>query len=419
MSKNLLYQNSNVILIYLYCFLFQYYFVKAQPVNFVGNGSFEELIDCSWPPHLVKVKYWRSIDSVSWSPFICSTCAGLSNAPWNANTFQVARTGNNYGVATFFCDEAFSCTSFNSRIYFRNRLKAPLQSGHTYCVKFYVNIANTSTFASDGFAAYFGNNSIDTITKTGVPLVYLQPQIQNPAFNIISDTLNWIPILGVFVANGDEKHMLIGNFKNDLNTHTLLITSSLPQSVFTDVCLDDVSCIDIDLPAYAGSDTYVVSGGSVYIGRERDVGIDEACVWYKLPNSVTAIDTAAGIWVSPTTTSTYMVVQDICGNIKRDTVVVSLSGVGSNELEAIENDISMFPNPASDYLQFQYTLDVSDLFTRFVIYNSLGQIMREDAIEFKSKKARIHINDLSSGVYSIELKNSSGQLIKRRFVVAR
>ncbi|MCU0361068.1 MAG: T9SS type A sorting domain-containing protein [Bacteroidia bacterium] len=185
------------------------------------------------------------------------------------------------------------------------------------------------------------------------------------------------------------------------------------------MAVDDVSCIDIDLAAYAGPDTYVVSGGSVYIGRPGDVGIDDACIWYKLPNTTNSIDTAAGIWVSPTATSTYMVVQDICGNIKRDTVVVSLSGVGISELEAIQNDISLFPNPAADQIQLQFSLDISNPFTSLSIFNNFGQLIREDEIAFKHKKASVRIDELDNGVYFFELKNSSGQTVKKRFVVAR
>src|SRR5690606_40769166 len=76
-------------------------------------------------------------------------------------------------------------------------------------------------------------------------------------------------------------------------TYTLSLHDALPISVsidtefypdyWTDVLIDDVSCIEVNLPAYAGRDTTILIGDSVYIGREKDFAIDTGCVWYKLP----------------------------------------------------------------------------------------------------------------------------------------
>jgi len=269
--------------------------------------------------------------------------------------------------------------------------------------------------------AYFGGDELDTITKAHLPLSYLSPQISNPSFNYLTDTVGWTAITGTFTAQGGEKYMLIGNLRSNNATNSVVSNPTTAAQGYsgTAVGLDDVSCIDIELPAYAGPDTYVVLGGSVFIGRPRDVGIDDACTWYKLPNAATSIDTAAGIWVSPTATSTYMVVQDICGNIKRDTVVVSLSGVGISEMEAIQNDIRLFPNPATDVIQLHYTLDIEEPFSEIAFYNNLGQLVYEATVAFKNKKATIPISNLDNGLYSLELKNASGQCIKKRLVLAR
>ncbi|HQQ93561.1 MAG TPA: T9SS type A sorting domain-containing protein [Bacteroidia bacterium] len=389
--------------------------------NYVSNGGFEDLYHCQMPNILNLAKGWRSIDSITSFPFVCSSCSGINCVPVSPVTYQFPRSGSNYVTTDMLCSSP-PCASYFTRGYLRNRLKQTLVQGKKYCVKFYINISNYSTAGMDGFSAYFTDDSIDTITAGGVPLTYLSPQVNNPIGNIITDTLNWVPITGTFVANGNEKHIIIGNFRSSIATTTLLVNPIYLPWIVTEAGVDDISCIPIDLPAYAGPDRWFLPGDSVYIGRESDVEIDESCIWYNMtsPTTSVTIDTIAGLWVKPISTSTYVVRQQLwCSGVKWDTVVVSLSGVGINELEAIENDFSVFPNPASDYLQFQYTLDVSDPVKGCTIYNSLGQIIREDSIDFRNKKARIQIDDLSNGVYSIELRNSSGQLIKRRFVVAR
>jgi len=271
----------------------------------------------------------------------------------------------------------------------------------------------------DGFGAYFGDNSVDTITKTGVPLTYIIPQVQNLNNNIITDTLNWTLITGTFVASGNEKHLIIGNFKSDVATNTVLINPNNPPLVATDVCIDDVSCVAIDLPAHAGNDTSCIPGTSVYIGRPQDVGIDEACIWYKLPNITTAIDTAAGLWVSPLVTTTYVVRQEICGNVKWDTVVVHQTAVGLNESYLLNENLKVYPIPAQDKITLQFSIpNIEDQFKQIIIYNSLGQTVKEEEIGFKNRTATILTNDLKNGVFILELRSSHSEKITKRFIIA-
>jgi hypothetical protein len=273
-----------------------------------------------------------------------------------------------------------------------------------------VCVGNPATYGIDSFGAYFGDNSLDTITTCCIPLNYLIPQIQNPVGNIISDTLNWTLITGTFVASGNEKHMVIGNFKTDAATTKTLINSSNLPFVAMDACIDDVSCIPIDLSAYAGPDLYCIPGNSVYIGRPQDVGIDEACMWYKLPNMTTAIDTAAGTWVTPTSpTNTYVVKQDICGNIKYDTVVVYQSGVGFNNLQMYADNINLFPNPTSDNLNITFMKGVSQV----IIVNSLGQFIRREDLPSQNTQIILQTSDLSNGLYQIHIKTPFGRVTKK------
>jgi len=399
------------------------FFSTSQVVNFVNNGSFEQTYDCNSPYYTTKVKYWMAIDSVSYCGNYLSVCNGY--IPYQGNTeFQYPRTGNTFILATFYNPSFYS-----SRGYFKNRMKSNLIQGKTYCVKFYVNIANTTTYGMDGFGIYFGGNLIDTITKCTVPLSYINPQVKNPNGNIITDTLGWVPITGTFVANGTEKYALIGNFKANGTVDSLLINPTNLPLVFTDVCIDDVSCIDIDLPASAGSDTYCIPGNSVYIGRPQDIGIDEACTWYNITNTNTPIGIAAGITVSPVTTNTYIVKQDICGNIKWDTVVVYISGLGNVEWQMLNDRLKIGPNPANDVLQIELNVEAGDLFKSISIYNNLGRLLREEEIMFKNKITTVKTDELPNGVYFLKLNGASPlrqaqgetntQTVSKRFVVAR
>jgi len=344
-----------------------------------------------------------------------SKCNGY--VPLNGNTYQVPRTGSVYILAGWY-------NYGSNRQYMKNRMKSNLQSGKTYCVKFYVNIANTSPRGMDGFGIYFGDNTIDTIKYNTVPLTYLTPQVKNPLGNVIKDTLNWVAVTGTFVATGNEKYALMGNFLADNAVTTASIGGMYFPAYWTDLCIDDVSCIELNLPAFAGRDTSVAPVSPVFLGRQPDVGIDEACVWYKLPNT-TPIDTVAGFWVQPTATSTYVVEQTICGLIKRDTVVIHMNLLGNNELGfgSAQPDIRVWPNPVEDVLaittQGHRGSETQSFIYEVRIINSLGQKISEKEIEFKNNKIEINTSELPNGVYYLRLKSGKANTVSKRFVISR
>ncbi len=393
------------------CFLlFSFTIASGQIANYVSNGSFEQILPNAGPYAFEATIYWGAPDTTKSSNYLCSILSSIGNAPYVSTGFQFPRTGNNFIGTQFYCD---NCNP-NSREYPRNRLKQTLQTGKTYCAKYYIVNTNNNRVAINTYGMYFGDSSIDTITKCMKPITYLNPQIEN-ASGIITDTLNWVPITGTFVATGNEKYIVLGNFRSNAATATLQLNTPSLTTQSTDLYIDDVSVIDIDLPAYAGPDIWGIPTNTVYLGRPQDVGIDEACMWFHLPNTTTAIDTAAGITVTvATTTQTYMVKQDICGNIKYDTVIVYASATDLSEQEGIFNNINLYPNPANDELNIAINARINVDLNRILIYNSIGQLIREEEIIFKNNSGFLNTTDLPNGVYYLNLKG-----INKRFVIAR
>jgi len=413
----------------LLLFLFTNFLANSQTANYISNGSFENLTDCNLPDNIQKVKNWRSIDSVNYGNIlIANTC--YSSTPYAYFGFQYPRTGNGFVLLGALCQPTM-CATNNSRGYLRNRLKNTLQAGQIYCVSFYVNISENSSRGIDALGIYFGDNTLDTITYINKPLNYLIPQVQNPTNNIIIDTLVWVQVTGTFVATGNEKHCVIGNFKNDVNVNSSTINHSSAHIAqftpcttcsYTNVYVDDVSCIPLDLPAYAaaGPNVWAIPGNTLYLGRQKDVGIDEACKWYKLPNTTSVVANAAGLTLTVAiATETYMVKQDICGIIKYDTVVVYASGTGFNQQELIKHNLNIFPNPTSDVLYINSNFEIGKDFTPIEIVNSLGQLIREEEIIFKDNVAFINTKELANGVYVLNLRDNETVSVSKRFVIAR
>ena len=395
---------------------------KTQIANYVNNGGFEECGNCEDVTSVFKKpKYWDAIDTNKFFAELFSKNIPPYLVPKSTYTYQWPRHGSNYIGSSQYCG---TC-SYNTRGYPRNILRQKLEVGKVYCFSMYVNLTNQSTHAIDALGAFFSDSSNDTIKECSIPLTYLTPQIQNPVNNIILDTLNWTAITGTFVANGTEKYLMIGNFKNDANTNKILANpTNLPQN-FSNYLFDDVSCIDIELPAFAGRDTAITPGDSVFIGRQPDIGIDEACMWYKLPVTITpttaALDTVAGIWVKPVVTTTYVVKQQLwCSGVKWDTVVIHMNPVGLEKIRLITEGLKLYPIPAKDYIELSiFNADLVKSFNSVSIYNSVGILLREEERYFENSILRINTENLPNGFYTLQLKNPGNETVHKRFVITK
>ena len=219
--------------------LFLIFSFQAKSQNLVLNPSFEDTISCTGT-YAMQCKYWYwatygSPDYFSEQPDIF---CGTSYVPQSGAGYQYARTGIAYvglGVYT----KHVSPNHINRREYVGGELSDTLKQGHEYCVSFYVSVAEELKYVVDGIGLYLSvDSAVDYTINTNLSFV---PQISNPAGNIIYDTLNWVQISGTYIANGGEKYLTIGNFKDDANTAIDSTSASLIESYFF---IDDVSVID-------------------------------------------------------------------------------------------------------------------------------------------------------------------------------
>ncbi len=229
----------NKVLISLFLFLS----LKANAQNLVLNPSFEDTISCTGT-YAMQCKYWYwatygSPDYFSEQPDIF---CGTSYVPQSGAGYQYARTGIAYvGLAVF--TEHINPNQINRREYVGGELSDTLKQGHEYCVSFYVSVAEELKYVVDGIGLYLSvDSAVDYTINTNLSFV---PQISNPAGNIIYDTLNWVQISGTYIANGGEKYLTIGNFKDDANTMIDSVNLSLPLGAHgAYFFIDDVSVID-------------------------------------------------------------------------------------------------------------------------------------------------------------------------------
>ncbi len=203
-------------------FLFFLNASKAQ-VNLVPNPSFEDTVHC--PNNVAQLnhtKKWYCPTTGTTDYFnMCSIFPPSYNnvgVPQNSIGYQNAIHCNAY-IGVMACENV----TWNGiyREYASIKLKSPLVAGIKYYGSFFVNLADSSRYATSRLGMLF---STDSITKSSWDTIGRIPQIENPFGFFLQDKVNWIQIKGSFVANGGEQFLTIGNFYDQLSTDTLFVS---------------------------------------------------------------------------------------------------------------------------------------------------------------------------------------------------
>ena len=213
--------------------------------NIVPNGSFEDKISCPTSSSQFNlVNYW-------FEPYLCSvdyfsSCGtGGSDVPNNYIGFQYAQDGNSY-IGSVVYSTIFS----NVREFAEIKLLSSLIQGEKYCISFYASLTYDELYGLNyaintlGCLLTLDSFLLDSCNQE----IFLLPQIENTQ-GIIADTANWVLISGEFVANGGERFLTIGNFRNDSNTSVVQIDSTAPNSYYSYYYIDDVSVTLCDTTA--------------------------------------------------------------------------------------------------------------------------------------------------------------------------
>ena len=217
----------------------------AWSQNLVKNPSFEDFSIC--PEALGNL----STDVDFWSaPTLGSTdyfngCSVAMGTPENFNGKQPADFGQGYAGLYLYAPEDY-------REYLQAELKTPLVKGKTYQVSFYVSLAERSDFAIKEFGLLFCNNKINLDTRKtfskkhwykikGNTYSYLEIGYTN----FYSDTKDWLLVHTQFEAKGNEKYLIIGNFKSNKRTRLFRTKRNAKQGAY--YYLDEVVVKDMAL----------------------------------------------------------------------------------------------------------------------------------------------------------------------------
>ncbi len=177
--------------------------------NLVANGSFEEV--SKKPKRLGKIEMatgWISPTGVR-ADLFTSGGAEEIDVPLNVFGKEEPKDGNRYaGIIVY------NKLKSNERSYLEGKLEAPLKKGMTYCIKFYVSLAEASKYATNNIGIALTKRAFGTTEK--VPIIE-EPTLMHFENDLkpLAGRYNWTEICGVFEAKGGERWVSIGNFLSD------------------------------------------------------------------------------------------------------------------------------------------------------------------------------------------------------------
>lgn len=380
--------------------------------NFVLNGSFEKYNSCPTSnDQISRALFWKPIDSVAVDPYcapeLCHVCAGANyiiGVPFTFTYNHYPRTGGGMVQIAFYVDNDFS--SDLKRNYLQGRLQSNLIAGKPYCVTYYVTLTQISQYAVNRLGAYLDDGSIDHLQDSitcGHVLASVTPQLS--VSGIVNDSINWVKVQGSFIAIGTEKFITIGNFVDNASTDTIVLNPTTFNS-YGAYLLDDVSVIESTATAFAGPDALIGLGDTIHIGSTEDGMPTE---WYVLGGS-TPIGYGGGIDVHPTTTTSYVVMLDLCGHITYDTVKIYVVPAGVSSLGFPADLINLYPSPATNQLHIDHAANCTITLTDITGHTCQQTHLLTD-------KETIDISTLLPGTYIATLTDErTGDRVVKRMV---
>ncbi len=160
----------------------------------------------------------------------------------------------------------------DTRDYAQVRLTKPLEIGCLYEVSCYVlnrpgydgffNYTSQGKQRADGLGLYFSTDSVyrDNTSEHYKAFTDITPQVSNASGNILTDSINYQKVSGVFTAAGGEEWLVIGNFKD--NAHTQSLYNNLDRAVYA---VDDISVQEWKPDLVSFTDTTVCTDSTITI----------------------------------------------------------------------------------------------------------------------------------------------------------
>ena len=379
--------------------VFVNYSLEAQ--NLVLNSDFEAYTSC--PDAGGQVSFavpWIGAGSVEYNNSCANTVSPNYGVPGYSARYQYAHSGEGYA--------ALLCFYNGGREYLHSKLSDTMILGKSYHLSFYVNLANFSKYSLSNLALSLTDT---TIINPNEEVISLSPNVYLFGKPLIKDTLSWQKIEGLYLSNGTESFITIGNFYDDNNTILEIVNPTGVNAAY--YFIDDVSVEEINQPFWQYHDTTVYYGDSVLIGPAL-TGLD--IDWYT--DNLDFISNAPGIYVTPPTSRDYIAKETFNGVETEHVVHVTViggAGLDENELQ----NVRVFPNPSQSEVFVKLTdADFSTLSLKVTDAN--GKIVYSNpSLVVENGLASFNLN-VNNGLYLVHLTNTiTNEITIKKLVIQK
>lgn len=308
--------------------------------NLVLNPGFECFIDqncdyirgdtyslfpvyaCGWtlPNRGTSDIFSTKLPQQCWNNMPTNTYVRTSGSPVVGR--QSPRTGDRFaGIYTY--THALNPLLASYREYLQTQLSRTLVVGKSYCAEMYVSLAETPKFGSNNLAMYLHDQRFDPTTWVGgaSPIPNITPQVIED--RIIIDSVNWVPVAGLFTATSAAQFLTIGNFSDDSHTAATARGGYFPSISGHNSAyyfIDDISVEEFK-PKYfqLSGITTICAGDTTHIKAKSEL---RDVYWTTLNDSLNVVSRDSMLLATPLVTTEYVVRGRNCKFIIKDTITV-------------------------------------------------------------------------------------------------
>jgi hypothetical protein len=182
--------------------------------NLVPNPGFEIKKNC--PVDFNKKELQTAVDwwqAGKGTPDHFNSCSYAAGVPENVFGNERAEEGEAYAGLINYSNNLSNC-----REYLCAKLLRPLKAGEQVCIEVSISSADKCNYVTDGFGVYL---SRDKPVQNEMSCLMVTPAMSNPRLFILDQTTGWVRMGDVYVAQGGEEYITLGNFKPDHETKIL------------------------------------------------------------------------------------------------------------------------------------------------------------------------------------------------------
>ncbi|MBN8670244.1 MAG: T9SS type A sorting domain-containing protein [Chitinophagales bacterium] len=232
---------------------------KAQ--NLVPNGNFESYNSCpNYISQVYRLTHWRSYTTATPDFYhVCGNSWG-SNAgiPSNYAGYQYPHSNNSYaGVLTYV-------QGSNYKEYIATSIM-PMQVGRSYEISMSVSRSDRCGYATNDLGVYLYDSAAYTVS--GQQVLPITPQISFSSYGVLYDTLHWVRLSAIFVADSAYDNIVVGGFKDTVSMSLVYSQGSSTSSIHTTTAyyyIDSIVIKPINLITSPLTDTIYCNGDTIH-----------------------------------------------------------------------------------------------------------------------------------------------------------